>query len=301
MTRGQYSELLKTPQLWEYVTKWSHVFFLKTGSLLLRKIPDVYFNYDYIGAPFSLKNQCSNSNAGHGGFSLRNVQACLRVCEPFRNKTNSNKGNEDLFFNNQSTFKYPTPNSEHHKAFSVERVKYNTPVGCHQVYHCWDFDLLEWNLFLNYMRLQLYRVKLIDVQTPMPCTPMPCTPMYCTPMPCTPMPCTPMPCNLPLIPKNLTLLTSNYSSPMLTLPDFVQHDGVPIVEVNINYFKLVLLDDVKNKWEISCIYDYHIHICNEENTITKTMTFAAINKSVIHQKKTQLQNFGIYDMLRQIY
>ena len=35
-------------------------------SIIFRKIPDIYFNYDFVGAPFF------NKMIGNGGFSLRN-------------------------------------------------------------------------------------------------------------------------------------------------------------------------------------------------------------------------------------
>ena len=50
-------------------------------ALLLKKIPDIYFKFDYIGAPHPKSMEASN-----GGFSLRNVKSMIKACETYRNK-----------------------------------------------------------------------------------------------------------------------------------------------------------------------------------------------------------------------
>ena len=39
---------------------------------------------------------------------------------------------------------------DRHKAFSVERVNYNHPIGCHQIYHNHSMTGKEWSDFINY-------------------------------------------------------------------------------------------------------------------------------------------------------
>ena len=125
LNRGTYSALLKTPQLWENFTEWSHVLIYQTDACIMRKIDDIYFEYDYIGSPWEKSNQWTTFNAGNGGFSLRSVNAMITSCEGNRNTPfdKIHRGNEDGFFSSQSTFKYPPVNSPLHKAFAVEKMK----------------------------------------------------------------------------------------------------------------------------------------------------------------------------------
>ena len=152
--RRIYSGLMKQPEYYEHFSNWSHVLVYQTDALLLRKIDDIYFEYDYIGAPWIESNQWCRYNAGNGGFSLRNIKSTIRVTEQFRNLPFEKipQGNEDGFYCSQDSFKYPIYNTELHKAFSVERVKYKTPVGVHQIYHTHSMTGQEWNEFLQYMK-----------------------------------------------------------------------------------------------------------------------------------------------------
>ena len=159
--RGIYSALLKSPNFYENFSQWSHVLIYQTDALLFRKIDDIYFNYDYIGAPWILSNQWCKYNGGNGGFSLRNVKSCIKACEPNRNKkyTEIHRGNEDGFFCSQDKFNYPNFNTTIHKMFSVERVNVANPIGCHQIYHCYSMSGQKWDDFINYMKMTLLEGK----------------------------------------------------------------------------------------------------------------------------------------------
>ena len=153
LSRGTYSALLKQPQFWERFLEFSHVLIYQTDACIFRKIDDVYFKYDYIGAPWKSTNQCGKFNAGNGGFSLRNVKAMISCTKGWRN-TNFNqihRGNEDIYFCGFDNLSYPECNTEEHKAFAVERVAHKSPVGCHQLYLCWDIHEEEWQEFKKYM------------------------------------------------------------------------------------------------------------------------------------------------------
>lgn len=167
--RGTYSALLKQPTFYENFLNWSHVLIYQTDSLILRKIDDVYFDYDYIGAPWVESNQWCKYNAGNGGFSLRNVKSCIRACEVFRHYKLDDipKGNEDGFFCNQDIFKYPPINSELHRAFSVERVNFKYPIGVHQIYHNFNMTTPDWCEFIKYMKdcLILNKASNFDIKT----------------------------------------------------------------------------------------------------------------------------------------
>ena len=155
LNRKTYSSLLKMPTFWEHFTKWSHVLIYQTDALIMRKIEDIYFTYDYIGAPWGPRNQWVPVCAGNGGFSLRNVGACIQYCEEFRNIPQEKipTTNEDGFFCRSKTFKYPPINSEIHKQFSVEQVFHPQPIGCHQVYHFLSDE--EFLMLVDYIKTSL--------------------------------------------------------------------------------------------------------------------------------------------------
>lgn len=165
--RRIYSALLRQPEYYEMHNEWDNILIYQTDALIFRKIDDIYFKYDYIGAPWVESNQWCKYNAGNGGFSLRKIKSCIRVCEKYRNVEFSKipRGNEDGFFCNQESFIYPPINSELHKAFSVERVKYKHPVGCHQLYLNTSMTLTEWKDILNYMRETLLKSKIFTIDT----------------------------------------------------------------------------------------------------------------------------------------
>lgn len=47
-----YNKILKWHNFYKNFESWKHVLIIQTDALLLRKIDDVYFNFDYIGAPW---------------------------------------------------------------------------------------------------------------------------------------------------------------------------------------------------------------------------------------------------------
>ena len=53
LDRGTYSILLKQPQFYEHFLNFSHILIYQTDALTLKKIPEKYFQYDYIGAPWT--------------------------------------------------------------------------------------------------------------------------------------------------------------------------------------------------------------------------------------------------------
>tara|TARA_B110000305_G_scaffold161137_1_gene178308 strand:+ start:15735 stop:17657 length:1923 start_codon:yes stop_codon:yes gene_type:complete len=163
LTRNIYSTMLKMPSFWNYFSDFSHVLIYQTDALILRKIDDIYFDYDYIGAPWSINNQWVKYCAGNGGFSLRRVSAMIKACHRYNNKTITEILNtssefsvaEDGYFCSQENLIFPPINSDIHKSFSVEQVFNENPVGCHQVYRYIsdeDFSVMInhiQNVFLN--------------------------------------------------------------------------------------------------------------------------------------------------------
>ena len=264
VTRGIYSAILKTPEFYENFLNWSHVLIYQTDALIFRKIDNIYFNYDYIGAPWLESNQWCKFNAGNGGFSLRNVKKCIAVCEVNRNKnimTNMHKGNEDGFFCSQISFNYPPINSDLHKAFSVERVKYDKPIGCHQIYHNHSMNDIEWGNFFRYMKSCLVNKEEPSI-------------------------------NLSKLVEEAQLdkykckltKTVNYS------PGYVES----LIKINENLkvktsvgpFTLELTNEKQNRWEIVCSRNYNILFCSnmDYNTAVERHSVDSSITSILHKK-----------------
>lgn len=155
LNRRTYSAMLKMPQFWEKFENWSHVLIYQTDALIMKPIDGFYFNYDYIGAPWSKQNQWVKYCAGNGGFSLRNAKSMIKVCEPNRdlNFVNINTDNEDGFFCSSNLLKFPPINSKLHYNFAVEEVFYDTPIGCHQLYRY--LNSKDFNKLIEYIKEKL--------------------------------------------------------------------------------------------------------------------------------------------------
>ena len=268
LNRGTYSALLKTPQLWENFTKWSHVLIYQTDALIMRKIDDVYFDYDYIGSPWSNKNQWTKYNAGNGGFSLRRVWSMIKVCEPYRNVPfeKIHRGNEDGFFSSQDSYKYPPTNSLLHQAFAVERVKHKFPVGCHQVYYCWDMNNNEWKDFLKYVENNL----ILNNKTHV---------------------------NIKSIAEaekfyKVAIKNEDFSVSKEDESDSnIKYEFSQIMEVldykyHVGPFELVCKDLTKNCWNIKCNHDYEILFCNKPDpqTMVETHKIEKQHMAVVHKR-----------------
>ena len=272
VTRGLYSAILKTPEFYENFINWSHLLIYQTDSLLLRKVDDIYFNYDYIGAPWVESNQWCKYNAGNGGFSLRNIKNCIRVTECNRGKNvdlNIHRGNEDGFFCNQDSFNYLSINSNLHKAFSVERVYYPKPVGCHQIYHSGRFSKKEWDDFIKYMRRNLIYL-MNDVPDINSLIIESKEEKY------------------KFIEKELK---KNYVADLNFEKDLIKIDEVLNFKKNIGPFDLTFVNNKRNKWEISCENDYEIifSLDTKEDNKVKSHNVSKYVNSTIHKKES-----GVY-------
>ena len=137
LQRNNYSYLLTQKGFYKSFTS-SHVLIFQSDSYLFRKIPDYYFQFDYIGAPWvnSKGNGC-----GNGGISLRNVETMIRVSD-----INGSNQHEDLFFSNKSI--NVCTNYEYHKAFSTEGIFHPNSVCCHQPY----FSMTDKKLTQEYLK-----------------------------------------------------------------------------------------------------------------------------------------------------
>lgn len=121
--RNDYSYLLTQKGFYKSFTS-SHVLIFQSDSYIFRKIPDYYFQFDYVGAPWV---KSKGNGCGNGGISLRNVETMLRVSE-----INGSNLHEDLYFAGKNIS--VCNNYENHKAFSTEGIFHPNPVCCHQPY-----------------------------------------------------------------------------------------------------------------------------------------------------------------------
>ena len=135
LTRKQYSELLTKRWFYEQFVS-SHVLIFQTDSYLFRQIPEEYYKYDYVGAPWrnSLGNGC-----GNGGISLRRVKTMHDVAT----ETGTTEP-EDVYYSRQN-IKVCTKEIELHKHFSVEHIFVKKPVCCHQPWYSMRFPFANNN------------------------------------------------------------------------------------------------------------------------------------------------------------
>ena len=276
--RGIYSALLKSPEFYENFTRWSHILIYQTDALLFRKIDDIYFNYDYIGAPWIQTNQWCKYNAGNGGFSLRNVKSCIKACEPNRNKAymQIHRGNEDGFFCRQDSFVYPNCNTTLHKMFSIERLPCANPIGCHQVYHCFAMNNEMWNKFLEYMRMTLLNGKKPEID---------------------------MGELLELEKKEVTQMKQDqetkkkqeetakiaekvHQTEIITKMQGIQIKELCGVEQQFGSFTLKLTNTHQNRWVINCANDYEILFCRnaDPSSVVETHKRLSYVEACIHKK-----------------
>lgn len=302
LNRGTYSALLKTPQLWENFTNWSHCLIYQTDACIMRRIDDIYFDYDYIGSPWSVCNQWTAYNAGNGGFSLRNVVAMIRVCEPNRNIPfdKIHRGNEDGFFCSQSSYKYPPINSKLHKAFACEKVKYPTPIGCHQIYYNWSITSGEWNNFVKYMEECLIdgkefqqNIKTIkEAEEFFGCE-------MIDEIKCDEVTkennIKDIKLNGVEITKDKDKLITSVSKPIVQdKKNNIQYTEICDIE-KYNYcagpFTFYLNQKKKNNWNISCKYDYDIMFCKNDDpsTYVKIYPIEKRHEACIHKKQSGLK------------
>jgi hypothetical protein len=77
-----YNHLLKTSQFYEQFDQYSHMLLVQTDVYVFNTEIKKYYQYDYIGAPWHfniLQPEQTGLYGGNGGFSLRNIKACLEV------------------------------------------------------------------------------------------------------------------------------------------------------------------------------------------------------------------------------
>lgn len=130
ITIQEYSRWLANPKFYQMINA-KFVLIFQTDSYLRRFGMEAYIkeNYDYIGAPWV--HISDNQQVGNGGLSLRKVDTMIHITKKYPWDGNA----EDIYFQQSFTkegLKMPNKYSPIMKAFSVESIMHENPVGVHK-------------------------------------------------------------------------------------------------------------------------------------------------------------------------
>jgi hypothetical protein len=173
MTRLTYSLLLLKSSFWERFNG-DYLLIYQEDSIIFKDIPNIYFNYDFVGAPFP------NKTVGNGGLSLRNKHKMIEICKShydyFEDKFEkarsfleyqiTNLENRGIDYKKDKRFLflyqiekslledvllckyiYKLPSFLEAMKFSVEKHFFKTPIGGHQFWYA--INSVEYWLDIN--------------------------------------------------------------------------------------------------------------------------------------------------------
>jgi len=141
LNTAQYNTLLCNVEFWNMFES-EHVLVVQTDCLIRKKIEHVFFQYDYVGAPwpFLVSHKIGSSHSvGNGGFSLRRVSTMRNIASLC---TRHPLVNEDVFFR-ENLSELCVPTTEEAKGFSVEHMFHPDPCGMHQSWRFHEREILE--------------------------------------------------------------------------------------------------------------------------------------------------------------
>jgi hypothetical protein len=145
---SKYNELMTSYDLYVHI-KTEFVLMFQMDTLIRKRIPDKFFQYKYVGAPWAMYAKdierapnvvLGKKLVGNGGFSLRNVDRMKEICKNV--SYTSNRMNEDVYFTNNMSHE-EIPSVDIAKEFSVEMIYYDDPVGMHRVWVYMPFDIVR--------------------------------------------------------------------------------------------------------------------------------------------------------------
>ena len=144
LNRKQYAELCSNPEFYKCF-KNKFVLKMEWDSFIRKQIPEHFFKYSYIGAPWNgfpndldgnVFNRIGNKSVGNGGFSLRNVKRMIEVCS--KEPKPDNMG-EDVHISN-CLHQSEVPDTKLAQEFAVEHIYNEDPVGLHHVWEVHNVD-----------------------------------------------------------------------------------------------------------------------------------------------------------------
>lgn len=167
---NEYSRLFCSYGFWNSFSNHEFVLVNQWDSYLFKKIPEKFFEYDYVGGPCGhyyvrwrghMMNICCSScrcdrcKFGehpykdsnfetfpekyillNGGFSLRKVSSMKSLC----NRKTWNGEPEDVYFTISDLSR---PTREEAKEFAIQSLPYGEPAGCHQIWVEHDEDYIR--------------------------------------------------------------------------------------------------------------------------------------------------------------
>jgi hypothetical protein len=137
--------LIDKKTIYDYIPTETFLVF-QTDTLILNKnLLNQFLKYDYVGAPWNLKNKTKVDNQhknineynriGNGGLSLRKKSKMLEILE--KNKKIKDGINEDVYFCCPTNVSIYKPSFKKAKLFSVETVFSKKSFGCHKA---WNYN-----------------------------------------------------------------------------------------------------------------------------------------------------------------
>jgi len=136
---NDYNNIMLDISFWTLLQQFERVLVFQMDTMIYHKGIELYYEYDYIGAPWNPSSNIATS-VGNGGLSLRNIQAMI-YCLQNRNSVqvgsfNKNNIAEDIFYAYaMNQFGYKVANVETALSFSIESYGYTeNSLGSHKLY-----------------------------------------------------------------------------------------------------------------------------------------------------------------------
>jgi len=158
ITLEYYQKLITSETFWKKFQNYKYVLTNTWDSYIFKKIPEKFFEYDYVGGPCGhnyvirqgqILNLCHDKcKCGscirkistfdyhpyehiyymfNGGFCLRNVNRTIELCKKKRHMGEP----EDVYF---SLSYLDKPSKREASEFGIQDFEYDDPVGCHKIW-----------------------------------------------------------------------------------------------------------------------------------------------------------------------
>ena len=136
---NDYNNIMLNISFLTSLQQFERVLVFQMDTMIYRKGIELYYEYDYIGAPWNPSSNMDTS-VGNGGLSLRNIQAMIYCLQNRKNVHvgifNKNNIAEDVFYAYaMSQFGYKVADVETALSFSIESYGYNeNSLGSHKLF-----------------------------------------------------------------------------------------------------------------------------------------------------------------------
>jgi len=132
LTIHDYNKLMTSNDRYHTLIDSEVFLVFQTDSCLLREGINEFVQYDYVAAPWcESPTDRGGVVFGNGGLSLRNKDMCMRICNKYEHKTES----EDMYYSiHMRTEMANLPTRDKASEFSIENCtcEKHIPVGIHQ-------------------------------------------------------------------------------------------------------------------------------------------------------------------------